>query len=163
MKKCLLLLIILTTILNFSGCRFIHDHYEFDQSIENVQAVQICRHHYGTETVTPIVQLEKDDYENLLTDIQSLEWYRYFNDPRTYCGEIVVQIVYCDGTGEIIGSPNSARVDENGEWHLGMKYYTSEDWEKLIYKYVDPNLVPELQYIGKTRQDKETVPHTNDN
>lgn len=118
--------------------------YPFDQSIENVKKVELCRYDYETDTASPLMTFGEDTGDALLTDIEALDCYRPFGDPATDYGEIVLFITYANGEAEVVGWLNSATIDLEGEWWPKAYYFDSAEWCTVVLKYVDAELVPEL-------------------
>lgn len=132
-------------IVFISGCNFIKYSYTYEQSLDNATKVEICRYDYDTKSVKVIDELDLDVASALLSDIASLDCYRPFGDHARSYGEIVIYITYANGEAEVIGMVNSATVDLNGEWHMKAYYYDYAQWCAVIIKYVDRQLVPELE------------------
>lgn len=128
-----------------SGCNFVKYSYAYEQSLDNATKVEICRYDYDTKSTEVIDVLDLDVAFALLSDIASLDCYKPFGDHSRDYGEIVVYITYANGEAEVIGMVNSATVDLNGKWHIKAYYYDYAQWCAVIVKYIDPQLVPEIE------------------
>jgi len=131
-------------VLACTGCQFVKYTYVYDQSIDKVEKVEICRYDYATKTVTPVATMDAAPAENLLTDITLLDCYKAFGDGSRDYGEIVIYITYLDGTAEVQGMVNSASIDLEGNWWIKSYYFDYAQWCSVVLQYVDPEIVPEL-------------------
>lgn len=121
----------------------VKQEYQFDQSIENVEKVELCRYDCETNVTTPVMTFNEDIGDALLTDIGTMDCYRPGNRPRYY-GEIVLLITYTNGEAEVIGMGDAASVDSEGAWSSKAYYFNETEWCTVVLKYVDAELVPEL-------------------
>lgn len=128
-----------------TGCSFIEYSYSYAQSPDNVAKVEIGRYDYWTKAIEVISILDTDAAHSLLADLASLGCYRPFGDSSTDYGEIVVYIWYTSGEAEVIGMGNTAIIDLDGRWMMTGYYFDDTQWCEVVMKYVDPQLVPELQ------------------
>lgn len=135
---------VIAILITITGCDFITYQYPFEQSVENVEKVELCRYDYETDTASPLVTLDEDTGDALLTDIGTLDCHKPFGDHATDYGEIVLFITYTNGEAEVVGWLNSATIDLEGEWWPKAYYFDSAEWCAVVLKYVDAELVPEL-------------------
>ena len=145
LKNAVIFLIVIAFLSSLSGCRLIKYSYSFTQDIADVIRVEICRYDFYEESVTPIIELKMDEAVSLLEDISKLDCYKIFGDGVTDYGRVIVYITYRNGEAEVIGSGNRARVDADGKWWRGPYWFDYDEWNALILKYVDEELVPELR------------------
>lgn len=138
-----LILIILIGLFG-AGCKA--GPYPYDQSLDNVVGVAICRYDYDLEEVQVIKELEPEPGKRLLTEIGALDTYRHFGDHPTTCGEIVIHVSYSDGTGEVIGAINTARVTLSGKWLIKLYGFENSQWANVVLKYIDLDQAPELEH-----------------
>ena len=134
---------ILLLILFFTGCNRTYA-YSFAQSLDNVDKVEICEYDYDSKSTSTIVALNHADAKALLNEINAMKCKRHFGDHTTNYGEVVIYITYTDGNAEVIGDRNVAQVDTNGNWHIGIEYFDTDQFLTLITKYVDSDLLPDL-------------------
>ena len=128
-------LLIAILLITFVGCRIKNGSYPFEQSLENVAKVEICQYDFETDSITPIVCLNENDYTSLLNDISKLDpWRPGVDMPQGY-GKLIVYITYENNEAEMIGSVRSARVDANGKRHGKPYYFLSTEWHALLSKY----------------------------
>ena len=126
-----------------TGCQRIYD-FSFEQSVDHIEKVEICRYDDNSQSTTTIAVLSKTDADSLLTEIDAMECRRYFGDGTMDYGEVVIYITYADQTAEVIGLHNVAKVDKDGDWHIGVEYFNAQQICALIMKYVDAELLPDL-------------------
>ena len=65
-------------------------------------------------------------------------------DPPTSFGDIILYIEYTNGEAEVLGYPQSVSVRENGQTVWKPYEFNSTQWSATLLKYVDADLVPEL-------------------
>lgn len=139
---CLLAMVVLVAV---AGCSLIEYSYSYAQDLDKVEKVELCRYDYWTKTVEVISVLDMGTAALLLSDIASLSCFRPFGDSSTDYGEIVVYISYKNGEAEVMGMGNTATVGLDGRWMMTGYYFDDAQWCEVVMKYVDPQLVPELQ------------------
>ncbi len=140
--NCLLAIIV---VIATTGCSFIEYSYSYEQSLDNVAKVELCRYDYWTESIEIISVLDMDTAYALLSDIASLSCYKPFGDHSTYYGDIVLYISYTNGEAEVNGMGNSAAVDMDGRWIMKGYYFDEAQWCEAVMNHVDSKLVPELK------------------
>lgn len=140
--NCSLAMVVLVAV---AGCSLIEYSYPYAQDMDKVEKVELCRYDYWAKTVEAISVLDMDTAALLLSDIASLSCYRPFGDRSRDYGEIVLYISYTNGAAEVIGMVNTATVDLDGRWMMTGYYFDYAQWCEVVMKYVDPELVPELQ------------------
>lgn len=138
---------ILVLLLVTTSCEPYNGTYTFfRQDRSNVDKVEICSYDSYTRTRDVIAELSKEDGEELLTAISSLECREYCpgDHPREY-GPIMVCITYYDGEIEMIGFTNIGFISPNGVRGM-IPYFIGNCRElyDLICDYVDPELLPDL-------------------
>ena len=146
-KKTVLCMVLVAVVLlvTLSGCRQKAYSYSFTQSIDNVVCVEIRKYDYATGATTPLVTLDESTALSLLEDISALDCYKQFGDyPRDDYSDVVVYISYANGAAEVIGIRNTARVDSEGKWWVSSYYFNDAAWCDVILKYIDSEIVPEL-------------------
>ena len=147
-KPISILSLMLAIALCLMGCRIPGEEYTFTQSLDQIVSVSICRYDYTRKSIVPIKSLSEDDWQLLAEDISSLGVRRHFGDHKSDYGEVVVYISYKNSEAEVIGIWNVATVDSQGRWYIGYHYFESETFTKMLLKYIDIELVPELnQYL----------------
>lgn len=150
-KPMSILSLMLAIALCLMGCRIPGEQYTFTQSLDQIVSVSICRYDYTSKSIVPIKSLSEDDWQLLAEDISSLGVRRHFGDHTSDYGEVVVYISYKNSEAEVIGIWNVATVDSQGRWYIGYHYFESETFTKMLLKYIDIELVPELnQYLTTT-------------
>ena len=142
-RKIAILCVAILLFAIITGCQRTYD-YSFEQSLDNVEKVEICRYDDNSQSTTTIAVLSKTDADSLLTEIDAMECRRYFGDGTMDYGEVVIYITYADQTAEVIGLHNVAKVDKDGDWHIGVEYFNAQQICALIMKYVDAELLPDL-------------------
>lgn len=147
-KRILALACAIAILAILHGCQRKEYRYTFDQPFSNVVKVEIMRYHYATQTedsyTTTILELDLHTAESLLKEVSELPCYKHFMDPPTGYGEVILYITYANGEGEVIGFVNSASVREDGIWRRKVYYFNKAQWCEMLLKYVDAELVPEL-------------------
>ncbi len=118
--------------------------YSFSQPLDQVIKVEILAYDDKTGTAPPLLVLNENQANALLTDIDALPCKRHFGDHTMDYGEAVVYITYANGEAEVIGLWNVATVDTSGEWSIGIEYFDRKELYPLLLQYV-PELLPELQ------------------
>ena len=152
-KSRMLTVIYLVSILTqLCGCMWFQIgreyQYAFDQPFSNVVKVEVMKYHYATKKedtyATPIIDLDLRTAESLLAEILELPCYRHIMDPPTSFGDIILYIEYTNGEAEVLGYPQSVSVRENGQTVWKPYEFNSTQWSATLLKYVDADLVPEL-------------------
>ena len=126
-----------------TGCQRTYD-FALAQSKDNAEKVEICRYDDNSQSTTTIAVLNKADADSLLAEIDAMECSRYFGDGTMDYGEVVIYVTYADQTAEVIGLHNVAKVDKDGDWHIGVEYFNAQQLCDVITKYVDAELLPDL-------------------
>jgi hypothetical protein len=142
-------------LVHFSGCVWFTYHYEFSQEADNIASIDICRYTYDevNPEMTIICSLDESLKQQFISDIVALDSYKYFGDFSRIFDGVLVYITYENGEGEVLSANTTAKVDLSGQWNVGVDNFDKIEFYSVILKYVDPDLVPELeQYIE---------PHTN--
>lgn len=149
-KKGGLFFIVFFVLISISGCVWFTYHYEFCQDAEYVASIDIyrCEDDEDNLEMTFIYSLDESMTAQFVADIEALDSYKYFGDfSHTFSG-ILVYITYENGEGEVLTAYTTAKVDLNGQWHVGIDNFDKSEFYSVMLKYVDPDLVPELeQYI----------------
>ena len=140
---CLLVFVLLIAVA-FTGCNFIDYTYSLDQSMDNIQKVELCSYDYESNSTSLIIELDMETGKALLTEITALTCRKYFGDHTSDYGPVVLYITYTNGEAEVIGMCNSASVDLTGEWWISIYYFDDIQWCNTVLKYVDPEMVPQL-------------------
>ena len=92
------------------------------------------------------IDADLEDAEELLQDISALPSHKHYGDfPMGSYGEIILYITYAGGEAEVVGMVNSASVRLDGVWWIKGYYFDSQQWCTVLTKYVDKELVPELE------------------
>ncbi len=142
-KKLLVLFLAVSLLLLAAGCQRTYD-YSFSQPLDQVEKVEILAYDDKADVATPLVVLDENQANALLTDIDALLCKRHFGDSTMAYGEAVIYITYANGEAEVIGIYNVAKVDTSGEWCIGIEYFNKKELCTLLLQYV-PELQPELQ------------------
>ena len=150
-NKVPLMLLVIVLLISSVGCSetiWTKEHeFTFSQSVNNVTSVKIVR--YDDEETRSIIEVIKtlndDEAEMLLTDFTATSCRKHFGDHGTYYGDILVCISYENQEVDVIGPENCATIDENGVWSIGNKYFDDVDFCDIVLRYVDRELVPELE------------------
>ena len=132
-----LLVIVMLLLTVFAGCRIKNKSYPFEQDQENIEKVEICQYDLKTDTITPIVSLNENDYTSLLNEVSELELWRPGVDMPQGYGKIIIYITYNNEEAEILGSYRTLRVDTNGKKHMKPYYFGVSQWNDLLSKYVE--------------------------
>lgn len=141
---------VLMALILLPGCQRKSYQYSFDQAFSNVVKVEAFRYHYATnpadDTLTLVTELDLEEAEELLKDISALPSHKHYGDfPMGSYGEIIIYITYANDEAEVIGTVNCASVYLDGEWWIKGYYFDSQQWSTVLTKYVDIELVPELE------------------
>lgn len=140
---CLLIFVLLIAVA-FAGCNFIDYTYSLDQSMDNIEKVEICLYDYESDSTSFAVELEQEAASALLDDIMSLSCRVPFGDTGDDYGPVVLYITYINGEAEVLGRLKSASVDLTGTWQMKSYTFNGVEWCSTVLKYVDSELVPEL-------------------
>ena len=144
MGRAILLGIVLLCML--TGCYSEPFTYEFRQVRDNVEKVEICAYDHYEDSKEVLTQLDETDVDALLVDIQSLPCYEGFNvDGPNYCGPVVIFITYTDGEEEMIGVYKIGWRTTDGKRHTSRMNFKLTDMRTLISKYVDKEILAELE------------------
>lgn len=148
--KVLIAACVLMALILLAGCQQKIYQYPFDQAFSNVVKVEVFRYHYADypadATLTLVAELDLEDAEELLQDISALPSHKHYGDfPMGSYGEIILYITYAGGEAEVVGMVNSASVRLDGVWWIKGYYFDSQQWCTVLTKYVDKELVPELE------------------
>lgn len=147
-KFLLVSLLILCLLLIVVRCCGQTHTYKFAQSLDAVERVEICRYDYEQKTVKSLKVLNQDEAISLLADVEALTCHKHFGDHTMDYGEIVVYITYTNSEAEVLGIWNTAQIDSDGNWHIGIEYFDDVSFAEMILKYIDAEFVPELnQYL----------------
>lgn len=141
-----LLMIVFVPLLT-AGCLSIYQRtyeYSFSQPLDQVEKVEILAYDDKADVATPLVVLDENQANSLLTDIDALLCKRHFGDSTMAYGEAVIYITYANGEAEVIGIYNVAKVDTIGNWHIGVEFFDRKEICTLLLQYA-PELQPELQ------------------
>ena len=118
--------------------------YEFRQSPENIQKVEICSFEesraYGKpDIITPIVQLPDARISEFQRDVTGLECglFSTYDPPRMF-GDLLFVITYHDGEKELLGFINLGYVTPDGVSHYSLDYLRNRsELCKIFLKYAD--------------------------
>lgn len=135
-------MLMVTTILLFCGCR-VKSGYQLSQSTSSIVSIEMVEvSGDGAEylsylgTITVICTLERNEWNNLLTDLQRVQCYSYLNDPWQCIRDEAICITYEDGTIELLSYPCAGvfrRIDESGNYK-GC-YFNKEQFMELWNQY----------------------------
>lgn len=140
---CLLVFVLLIAVA-FAGCNFIDYTYSLDQSMDNIQKVEIRLYDYESDSTSFVMELDLQTAKDLLTGVTALTCHKPFGDHSFNYGPVVLYITYANGEAEALGRLNSASIDSNGKWWIKTYYFNGIEWCSTVLKYVDSELVPEL-------------------
>ena len=99
-----------------------------------------------TNSIVEVIKtLDEDSGRALYEDFSATSCRKHFGDHPTGYGQVIIYIEYENGEADIIGFVNSGTVDKSGEWWVNVKYFYPEDFAMIVIKYVDRELVPELE------------------
>ena len=131
------------------GCDRKVVQYSYNQTYPNVVKIEVFRYNYGSKSdedaTTLITMLDLEKGKALLKDIAELPCYKHWGDfPLGSYGDIILYITYANGEAEVVGNVNSASVNTNGEWYIKGYYFDNKPWSEVLTKYIDKELVPEL-------------------
>ena len=147
-RLALILLISLSMLLLTFGCRVDYP-YPFDQSFDNIEKVSLHRveedHPHGWYAETSWLEdIELESAKEMLGKLEQLKVREHFGDHITTFGYFVLFVLYQDGTTEVIGAPNCATIDQDGNWTLKNLYFSYEEWTAVVSQYVETDLTAEL-------------------
>ena len=128
----------------YLGRKFGVRTFPLDQTMNDIQKVEVCVFHYDSKSVSVVTELEKETALELLDEITSLPCKQHFGHYTTDLGPVVLYVTYSNGEAEVIGVCNSANFDSSGEWRYKIYYFDEMPWCETVLKYVDPKIVPEL-------------------
>lgn len=142
MKTLCALLAVLVFLVTLSACGSNITTYPFLQEQENVKKVEVCTFDEKTKARTPFWELSSEDAHSLVSELASMECHGYLPlDPILEYGDIVICITYTDGTGEMIGLLNTARIKADGGISRNIYWFDDRLMRGLILKYVDRGLL----------------------
>ena len=159
MKKILsYIAVICITATLLSGCDFYETRpakFEFLQSRENVEKVEICtnseaygwidgRHVNSLETIAELPPEEIDEFWNSLLEISAVDIIR--DTTGQMCGDLLFVISYTNGQKELISFYDIGVVNADGTF-AGYRLLAVEDRRalaQLFAKYADPKLLGKL-------------------
>ena len=147
-RLALILLISLSILLLTFGCRADYP-YPFDQSFDNIEQVSLHRveesHPHGWYAETTWVEdIELESAKEMLGKLKDLEVRKHFGDSMIDYGNYLLYISYLDETAEVVGWPNSASIDTEGNWTRKIVYFHHEEWTAVVSQYVETDLTAEL-------------------
>jgi len=125
--------------------------YEFRQSPENIQKVEIClfeeKHAYGNlDTITPLVQLPDNrisEFQNDMTGLECGTSSKY--DPSLYFGDLLFVITYRDGEKELLGFAKLGYITPDGTGHCTLDFLRNRsELCKIFLKYADKETLLEV-------------------
>ena len=149
-NKVPLMLLVIVLLISSVGCSetiWTKEHeFTFSQSVNNVTSVKIVRYDDETESIIEVVKVLSDyEAEMLIADFTATGCRKHFGDHGTYYGYILVLISYENQEVDVIGPENCAKIDENGVWRIRNKHFDDGDFCDIVLRYVDRELVPELE------------------
>lgn len=126
MKKSPLIMLIMIIVALFCGCQKQYK-YEFEQPIEQAKQIFIVLEENGVEH-----RVECSD--EILTDIQVLPCWKYWNDPPHKIAAPYVLIIYKNGgVEEISADSNCYTID--GKVDYDWEYFDTDEFLKVLQKY----------------------------
>lgn len=165
-NKIFLMILVIVMLISSVGCSetIWTKEYEYDflQSSENISSVKIMRYDDKTNSIVEVIKtLDEDSGRALYEDFSATSCGKTFGDHASGYGEVIIYIEYENGEADIIGFVNSGTVDKSGEWGVNVKYFRPDDFAMIVIKYVDRELVPELEAAiryqqAQTEQQKQT-------
>ena len=165
-NKIFLMILVIVMIVSSVGCSetIWTKEYEYDflQNSENISSVKIMRYDDKTNSIVEVIKtLDEDSGRALYEDFSATSCRKHFGDHPTGYGEVIIYIEYENGEADIIGFVNSGTVDKSGEWWVNLKHFSPDDFAMIVIKYVDRELVPELEAAiryqqAQTEQQKQT-------
>ena len=149
-NKIFLMILVIVMIVSLLGCRetIWTKEYEYDllQSSENISSVKIMRYDDKTNSIVEVIKtLDEDSAKALYEDISTTSCREHFGDHPTAFDEIIIYIEYENSEADVISGVVCGTADKSGKWRDHAKHFRGEDFAKIVIKYVDRELVPELE------------------
>lgn len=151
MKRLLYILNLFLLSISLSSCVTIHDEYErLDYSEEIIQIdiffIPFIENEYITDIpsyVTPIRTFETSQYEEIVNDLESLDYKTVLlifaaSDPNFKVFGYVFKITYASGTYQLVSNSGMGYTyNRSGEYLNSFKGKVKEEvWDELIIKYI---------------------------
>lgn len=135
-------LAVLVFLVTLSACGPNITTYPFLQEQENVKKVEVCTFDEKTKARTPFWELSSDDAHSLVAELALMDCHgKPAMPPILEYGDVVICITYTDGTGEMIGLDNTARIHADGEISRNTHWFDHRLLRSLILKYVDRSML----------------------
>jgi hypothetical protein len=116
-----------------TGCE-IETEFDYMQKVDEIVNIEIVEVDKNDTTIKK--DLNKDEENNIISDILKLKCYEYFNDPCCTISGDVVKITYSNGNYELI-SASSCEYFTNGKGCFRMIYFDTPAFNNLISKYIN--------------------------
>ena len=166
-RTCFLALIIILVGTLLIGCDPVFEiQYPFQYARTDVEVIEICSQNDKTKECVVLKTLSESEIDSIWTDISETicwdwlgpEWY----ESEISYGDVFIRIIYQNGDQELLGSEDVVRISLNGKELKGRYFFIPEDIYEMVSKYVDPEMLKDLNtyYIIKYREEPpdDTLP-----
>ena len=150
MKKISCLIVLLFIIMCTSSCVTIHKKFERVEDVANIESIEVYFIDWEEElyledipeSMQPIEILDKDVYEGLIQDLESLDFKSILiigaaNDPSWYIYGFVFKIIYSSGAYQVVSNCGTVYTYNSKEQSKAFHGVVSkETWNELVKKYI---------------------------